>query len=164
MKVIGWLGVLCVLVISSFGGKIIGHSAGMAFAQASPQKQRFYAISKARSQRTGHQIVTIVLTDSQNDCEPLLAGRRDAARRPSNPMTIESQECTSNIGDDWLPAFQNKPVAGAYDASYTNIVWPTRDLFFDLDPRIPSKEICVALVGLYKAIDSNARCIPPAKQ
>ena len=152
------------IVIAGFLGRFVGHLAGKENAQAQLAKQQFYAISKARSQKSGRAIVSVVLTNDREDCKSLLAGRRKAALNPNNPMTIESEQCVSVISGDWLLAFNNKPVDGAYYVAYTNIVWPSRELFFDLDPRVPPTEVCKALVNLYKSIDNNVQCFPPSRQ
>jgi hypothetical protein len=162
MKVLRWIGVVLVIIIAGIVGKLVGNTAGREAAEASLEKQQFYAISKAKSQKTGRTIVSVILTSDRKDCKPLLAGRRDEALKPNNPMTIESEQCVSDISGDWLLAFNNKPVGGAYYVAYTNVVWPTRELYFDLDSRIPSAEVCKVLVNLYKSIDNNVQCVPPS--
>lgn len=164
MKVLRWIGVALVIAIASIVGKIVGHSAGKVSAQSSLEKQQFYAITKSRNPKNGHSTVAIVLTNDKKDCEPLLAGRREAASNPNTPMTIQFEQCASEISGDWLLAFNNKPIDGAYYAAYTNIIWPVRELFFDLDPSVPSDEVCAAMVNLYKSLDSNVQCIPPSRQ
>jgi hypothetical protein len=161
MKVIKWIGVALVIVIANIVGKIAGHSAGKATAQSPMEKQRFYAITKSRNQKTGYSTVAIVLTDDKKDCEPLLAGIRKGASSSNNPMTIESEQCASEISGDWLLAFNNKPINGAYYVAYTHNAWPFRQLFFDIDPGIPSSEVCAAMVNIYKSIYSNVQCVPP---
>lgn len=177
MKIFRWIGVVLVIIVASIIGKIIGHTAGKSSAEAEIARQEhtkvktapepsiamqtFYALTKARSQRTGHLIVAIVLTNDKNDCDPLLVGRREAASAPETLMTIESEQCVTEISGDELLTFSNKPVVGAYYVSYKNIAWPTRELFYDIDPGRSTEDVCRALVKGYTPIDSKVQCVPP---
>lgn len=178
MKIVRWIGVVLVIIIASNIGKIIGQTAGKSAAGAEIAEREyvtiknssdlsvtpnvFYAISKTRSQRTGHLIVAIVLTNDKNDCDPLLSGRREAAAAAQTPMTIESEQCVTDISGDELLAFNNKPIVGAYYVAYKQIVWPTRELFYDIDPERSTEAVCQALVKGYTPIDNKVQCFPPA--
>jgi hypothetical protein len=164
MKLLRWITIVAVMIIAGFFGKIAGYATSQVSSEASKgNRQNYYAISTTLSKKTGRKIVSIVLTHAHNDCSSLLSGRRYDASNPANSMTIESQQCTATLDSRWADAFQNKPIPGAYYVAYINIVWPTRELFFDVDKNRSPQEICEILVTQYSTIDKEARCVAPRR-